>query len=68
MTELLVEEYRLPFPVLQDWTRIVARKYGIEKLPHTVIIGPDGIIRWVRNGYDENKTLPGLLAAIRAAR
>jgi hypothetical protein len=30
----------------------VGQKFGVEGIPHTVIIGPDGKIAWVKTGYD----------------
>jgi len=29
----------------------VARQYGVDGIPHTVIVGPDGKIAWVKTGY-----------------
>jgi peroxiredoxin len=37
--------------VALDAGQTVARQYGVEGIPHTVIIGPDGKIAWVKTGY-----------------
>ena len=29
----------------------MARQYGVEGIPHTVIVGPDGKVAWVKTGY-----------------
>jgi peroxiredoxin len=34
-----------------DATQAVGRHFGVEGIPHTVIIGPDGNIAWVKTGY-----------------
>jgi peroxiredoxin len=34
-----------------DAGQTVARQYGVEGIPHTVIVGPDGKIAWVKTGY-----------------
>jgi thiol-disulfide isomerase/thioredoxin len=37
--------------VALDAGQAVARQYGVEGIPHTVIIGPDGKVAWVKTGY-----------------
>lgn len=68
MTRYLVEEVGLTFPVVEDGFQLLARKYGVRSLPHTVIIGPEGIIRKVNTGYRGEVTLEGLLADIASVR
>jgi len=34
-----------------DTDQNVARQYGVDGIPHTVIIGPDGKVAWVKTGY-----------------
>lgn len=41
----------LALTVAMDGTQAVARQYTVEGIPHTVIIGPDGKIAWVKTGY-----------------
>jgi peroxiredoxin len=47
----------------------VGQQYGADAIPHTVIIGPDGKIAWVKTGYtpggegDAAKEVNQLLAA-----
>jgi thiol-disulfide isomerase/thioredoxin len=37
--------------VAMDAGQKIGRLYGVESLPHTVIIGPDGTVVWVKTGY-----------------
>jgi thiol-disulfide isomerase/thioredoxin len=37
--------------VALDAGQKVARQYGVEGIPHTVIVGPDGKVAWVKTGY-----------------
>ncbi len=39
------------FSVAMDAGQNVARQYGVEGIPHTVIVGPDGNVAWVKTGY-----------------
>ena len=39
-------------PVALDDGGAVGQKYGADSIPHTVIVGPDGKIAWVKTGYD----------------
>ncbi|MCB1207770.1 MAG: TlpA family protein disulfide reductase [Verrucomicrobiales bacterium] len=58
--------------VLLDADQKVGKSYGVEGIPHTVIIGPDGKIAWVKTGYSPDgaqeaaKTVRSLLAAATA--
>lgn len=38
--------------VALDSGQSVGRQFGVEGIPHTVIVGPDGKIGWVKTGYD----------------
>ncbi len=38
--------------VALDAEQSVGRQFGVEGIPHTVIVGPDGKIAWVKTGYD----------------
>ena len=38
-------------PVAMDAGQNVARQYGVDGIPHTVVVGPDGKVAWVRTGY-----------------
>ncbi|MBX7207684.1 MAG: TlpA family protein disulfide reductase [Verrucomicrobiaceae bacterium] len=46
-----LEARNLKLAVAMDGTQSVARQYGVEGIPHTVIIGPDGNVAWVKTGY-----------------
>jgi peroxiredoxin len=37
--------------VALDTEQSVGQQYGVDGIPHTVIIGPDGKIAWVKTGY-----------------
>ena len=37
--------------VAMDASQTVARQYGVDGIPHTVIVGPDGKVAWVKTGY-----------------
>ncbi len=39
------------FNVALDAGQKVARQYGVEGIPHTVIVGPDGNVAWVKTGF-----------------
>ena len=40
--------------VALDAGQDVARQYGVDGIPHTVIVGPDGKVAWVKTGYTED--------------
>jgi peroxiredoxin len=39
--------------VAMDANQKVAQQYGVTGIPHTVIVGPDGKIAWVKTGYSQ---------------
>jgi peroxiredoxin len=41
-------------PTLVDYESSVAVSYGVGPIPHTVVVGPDGIIRHVETGFHPN--------------
>ena len=54
--------------VALDAQQTVAGSYGVQGIPHTVIIGPDGKVAWVKTGFQPGageeaaKVVEGLLA------
>ena len=38
--------------VAMDAGQAVARLYGVDAIPHTVIVGPDGKVAWVQTGFN----------------
>jgi len=46
-----LETRGLTFTVAMDGTQSVARQYGVDGIPHTVIVGPDGKVAWVKTGF-----------------
>ena len=47
-----METRGLKFTVAMDSDQGVAQKYGVDAIPHTVIVGPDGKVAWVQTGYN----------------
>ena len=39
------------FTVALDSAQKVGQQYGVNGIPHTVIVGPDGKVAWVKSGY-----------------
>ena len=68
LVRYLTEDVRLRVPIVEDTFQLLARKYSVQTLPHTVIIGPDGRVRAVRTGYEGQMSLDALLAQVAAAR
>ncbi|SIO58281.1 Peroxiredoxin [Singulisphaera sp. GP187] len=58
---LASSKLRLPVPVLLDPKDLTAASFGIRRLPTTVVIGPDGIVRAITR---ETKELPVVRAAL----
>lgn len=53
-----VEKKGYTFPVAVDVYNMVAdKRFGIKSLPHLVIIDPDGIVRLIKKGYKDEKSL-----------
>ena len=46
-----LEARKLTLTIAMDGTQSVARQYGVDGIPHTVIVGPDGKVAWVKTGY-----------------
>ena len=46
-----LEAHEWTFTVAMDMEQNVARQYGVDGIPHTVIIGPNGKVAWVKTGY-----------------
>lgn len=40
------------FEVVLDASQRVGQSFGVEGIPHTVIIGPDGKVAYVKTGYE----------------
>ena len=48
--------------VAMDASQSVARQYGVDGIPHTVIVGPDGKVAWVKTGYSADGELEAAAA------
>ncbi|MDB6070052.1 MAG: hypothetical protein JWL81_1223 [Verrucomicrobiales bacterium] len=44
----------LNFSVAMDADQKAASKYGVEGIPHTVVVGPEGNVAFVKTGYTED--------------
>ncbi len=45
-----LETHKWTLTVAMDAGQSVGRQYGVDGIPHTVIIGPDGKVAWVHTG------------------
>ncbi len=46
-----IERRKWDLPVAVDSNATVAEKYGVEGIPQTVIVGPDGKVEWTHTGF-----------------
>jgi peroxiredoxin len=46
-----LEAHDWPLSVAMDMQQSVARQYGVDGIPHTVVVGPNGKVAWVKSGY-----------------
>ena len=46
-----LEAHQWKLTVAMDAGQSVAKQYGVDGIPHTVIVGPDGKVAWVNTGY-----------------
>ena len=46
-----IERRKWDLPVAMDANAIAAGKYGVEGIPHTVVVGMDGKVEWTHTGY-----------------
>ncbi len=44
-------KFKMTHPILMDKYAMTAQKYGAESLPTLIVIGGDGIIKYVHHGY-----------------
>lgn len=51
MRALTVDELALTYPVLSDRFGVLRRRYAASALPKTVIVSPDGKVKWVSTGF-----------------
>jgi peroxiredoxin len=47
-----LETRGLKLVVAMDSDQTVGRKYGVDAIPRTIIVGPDGKVAWDQTGYD----------------
>ena len=52
--------------VAMDAGQNVGRQYGVEGIPHTVIIGPEGNVAWVKTGYSPDGAIEAATAVKQA--
>jgi len=46
-----LETRKWKLAVAMDAGQTVARGYGVDGIPHTVVVGPDGKVAWTKTGY-----------------
>jgi len=46
-----VERRKWNLPVAMDGNAVAAGKYGVEGIPHTVLVGLDGKVEWTHTGF-----------------
>jgi thiol-disulfide isomerase/thioredoxin len=51
------EHFKMTHPILRDRFAVVAKKFGAESLPTIVVIGSDGIIKYIHRGYSPGDEL-----------
>jgi peroxiredoxin len=49
-----LEARGLKLTVAMDADQNVSRKYGVDAIPRTIIVGPDGKVAWDQTGYDSD--------------
>ena len=54
MKKLTVDELNLAYPVLSDRFGVLARRYQAEQLQKTVVVGPDGLVKYVATGFKKD--------------
>ena len=47
-----LEARGLKLSVVMDADQSVGRKYGVDAIPRTIVVGPDGKVAWEQTGYD----------------
>ena len=66
--EALISEHKVTYPVLKDWSQVVAMRWLGRKfpLPSVFLVGPDNVVKAAHRGYDE-ATLKALESEVQAA-
>ena len=66
MRTWMVDVLAFAHPVLADRFALLARRYGVNELPHLVLIDGGGTVRWIRAGFrdDTLSTLEGELGRL----
>jgi peroxiredoxin len=59
MRKLIVDELKLPYPMLSDRFGVVAKRYRATALPFTVVIDKAGVLTWKSSGFQ-----PGAIATL----
>lgn len=68
------QQFRVATRGMQDWTMVIANdplkvraaSYGVNGIPHLVIISRDGLVRKMFRGYSED-SVPSIVEAVAAA-
>ncbi len=52
LVKRFLEARGLKLSVALDADQSVGRKYGVDAIPRTIVVGPDGKVAWEQTGYD----------------
>lgn len=53
--EKLLAEHKVTMPVVHDKLNVVAKRYGVSRLPHLVIIDGEGTVKRILVGYQSSQ-------------
>ena len=53
--EKLLAAHKVTIPVVHDKLNVVAKRYGVSRLPHLVIVDGDGIVKRILVGYQSSQ-------------
>ena len=53
--EKLLADHKVTMPVVHDKLNVVAKRYGVSRLPHLVIIDGEGTIKRILVGYESSQ-------------
>ena len=64
LVEPLLLREGMPFPVVLDFRSEVTRRYGVTTVPSLFLVDPEGVVRFVHQGYPGNQVLAREIAAL----
>ena len=60
-----VKRHRLTYPVVVDTDGSTVKRYAIEGVPTNIVIGKDGVIRYMRAGFEVDDLRQAIDAALK---